>query len=252
MPVPSVGLVEVGGRDRVLDLDAQDLAAQVVGVQRRTTVITGGALIPAALLRRRRGQRRRRAGQRRAVARDLGDVLLVVGAAEEHVDVGRVHRTATRLDLIEPDVRKRLEGRVDLRRGRVVGDRSRRLAVEGQRERAARGVGRAHGLLLVGQLVLERAEAVGADARRRRVIARDHPQVAGLVEVDVTRDVTALLAVVVDPQDLLLRAQVQVRRGARGVVDELEARELEIAHVRIPRRLGGRRVRDRSCSAWSA
>ena len=96
-------------------------------------------------------------------------------------------------------------------RGRVVGERRRRLAVEGQRERAARRVGGADGLLLVGHLVVERAEAAGVDAAGRRVVTRDEPQVVVLVEVDVARDVAALLAVVGDPQDLLLGAEVQVR-----------------------------------------
>ncbi len=249
-----VGLVEVGGRHVVLDLDPEDLAAEVVGVGRRATIVAGHALVHAAVQRRdaqravvRGGHRGRRgrvgAGQAGAVDGHQRLVLAGQRATEEDVDVGRVGRAATRLDVVDADVRQRLDGGVDRRGVRVVGDRRGRLAVPRDRERAARGVGGADGLLLVGQLVLERAEAVGVDARGRRVVARDHPQVAGLVEVDVTGDVAALLAVVVDPQQLLLGVEVQVR--TRRVLDELEARELEVAHVRIPRGRGRREVRHR-------
>ncbi len=62
-----------------------------------------------------------------------------------------------------------------------------------------------------------------------------------LVEVDVTGDVAALLPVDRHPDDLLLGAEVQPCPGC--VLDQLEARELEIADVRIPRRLGRRHVR---------
>ena len=64
------------------------------------------------------------------------------------------------------------------------------------------------------------------------------------VEVDVTRDVTARATVVVDPQDLLLGPEIQVRPAR--VLDELEAAELEVADVVVARAQGRRGQRGRA------
>jgi hypothetical protein len=64
-----------------------------------------------------------------------------------------------------------------------------------------------------------------------------------LVEVDVAADVAALLAVVRDLEDLLLRAEVEVPRDAGRIIDELEPGKLEVAHPRVPCGLRRRGVR---------
>ena len=222
-------------------------------VERRASPV--GALVPAALLRRRRSPR---VGVVPVRPAPLAVICVLVGllqrAPEEHVDVRRVDRAAAGLDVVGADVRERLERGVDLRA------RS-RCTASGAVVWPLKVSVNVPPVALVTRTVccsssfwsLERAVAAGVDAAGRRVVTRDHPQVVVLVEVDVAGDVAALLAVVGDPQDLLLGAQVEVRRDARGVVDELEARELEVADVRIPRRLAtAADVRRRSCSASSA
>ena len=129
------------------------------------------------------------------------------------------------------------------RSGRVERERRRRLAVERERVGAARRVREPDDLLLVGELVVHRPVAAAVDAAGGVVVARDQPQVVVLVEVDVTRDVAALLAVDRLAQDLLLRAEVEP--GAVRVLDELEPRQLEVADVRVPRVLVRRRDRRR-------
>ena len=114
------------------------------------------------------------------------------------------------------------------------GDRRRRLAVERERERAAGRVGDGERLALVRELAVERAEAAGVAPAGRRVVTRDHPQVVVGVEVDVAGDVAAGAAVVVHAEDLLLAGEIEVGRRRRRRLDELEARELEVADVRIP------------------
>ena len=135
-----VGLVGVAGGDvAVLDLDADQLAAQVVGVQRAAARVTGGPLVPAALLLHRdRGRRSGRARQGRAVDRQLRLVGLCLAAPEEHVQVRRVGRAAARLDLVRLDVRERFERRVDLGPRGVERQRSRGLAAEREGVGAAR------------------------------------------------------------------------------------------------------------------
>ena len=105
-----VGLVGVRGRDvAVLDLEAQDLPAQVVGVQRRTPVITGRALVQPPLSRPSRCRRRDRGGHRRVRAGQAGAgccglrlVRCDLPRRKNTFDVGRVHRAARRLDLVGP------------------------------------------------------------------------------------------------------------------------------------------------------
>ena len=127
-------------------------------------------------------------------------------------------------------------------RGRVERDRRRRLAVEGQREGAARRAVDAHGLRLGRLHVVVRREAARVAAAGGRVVTRDEPQVVVLVEVDVAGDVAARAAVVGDLEDLLLGREVERRVLT---VDELEAAELEVARpgVRPHARVGGRRRR---------
>ena len=203
-----VGLVGVGGGDvAVLDLDAQHLAAQVVGVERAAAGVAGQALVPAALPGAVVGARRVPPVRPAPSAVICGLVGLLQRAAEEHVDV----RRAAPGRRWSGSRRRRCSESASSAASTCAavalhGDRRGRLAVEGQRERAGRRVGDAHGLLLVGLLVVERAVAAGVDAARGRVVARDQPQVAVLVEVDVTRDVAALLPVHRDPEDLLLGA----------------------------------------------
>ena len=89
-------------------------------------------------------------------------------------------------------------------------------------------------LVLVGLLVDALTPVAGVAAAGGAVVTRDEPQVVVLVEVDVAGDVAAA-------RGCSRRAGSAARsrgRGAparRGVVDELEARELEVADPRVPR-----------------
>ena len=209
---------------------------------------TYGRLEPVALLRR-GGGGGRRARQGRRVGRHLRDVLLRVLPAE--VDrstlLAVVDRSTGGDHVARLDVAERLERRLDAAAvalyaiGAVVWPSNVSVNVP------AVAFGHAHGLGLVRLHVVEGTEAARVAAARGRVVARDQPQVAGLVEVDVASDVAAGAAVDRDPHDLLLAGRVQVRRLVAGALDELEARELEVADVGIPRRHarpgGGRRDR---------
>ena len=127
-----------------------------------------------------------------------------------------------------------LERRADRRRVRVERERRGGLAVERQRERAARRALHAHGLRLVRLHVVERRVVVRAQRGRGRVVACDQPEVVVGVEVDVTRDVAARAAVHLDLHDLLLAGHVQARGLLPLAVYELEARELEVAVPLVP------------------
>ncbi len=228
------GLEEVAGRDRVrpvaLDVDPQQLAAQVVRVLRRAPRIHVRGVVPAAFLAGGDGDSRRGAGQGGAVSGHLRDVLLRRRAAE----VDRPGAGAGHGDVIE--VGERLEGRLHVRVDDRDRDRRRGLAVEAEREAPAGRVGHRDGLALVRELVVERPEAAGVAAAGGGVVAGHEPEVVVLVEGDVAGDVAAGAAVHSHLQDLLLGRQVEV--WFRGV-NELEPAQLEVALPLVPhRRIG--------------
>ena len=124
-------------------------------------------------------------------------------------------RVGARLDVVGADVRQRLEGGVDLAPVALYG-----IGAVVWPSKVSVNV---PPVALVARTVCcssvssssNGPKPLAVDAAGRRIVTRDHPQVAGLVEVDVARDVAALLAVVVDPQDLLLGGEVQARSPSR-------------------------------------
>ena len=185
----------------VLDRDPQDLAAQVVRVQRRATGVDVRRVEQAAVgrdvdalavvdRRHRDGERRCRAGQRRPSPVMSGTFCSALLPRKLTVRVP-VPVTATSSMFESASSAASMAA---LSSGN--GDRRRGLAVERERERAAGRVGDRDRLALVRQLAVERPEAAGVAAAGRRVVTGDQPQVVVRVEVDVARDVAARAAVV--------------------------------------------------------
>ena len=135
----------------------------VFSAQRRESPIGGRNQPPSCGRERRRSGAAREAG---AVHRHLRWFFCACARRKNTLTPRRccTGLPAAGLDLVRLDVRQRLEGRVDLRGGRVERERRRGLTLEGQRERAAGHARDADDLLLVGLLVVERAVATAVDA----------------------------------------------------------------------------------------